>query len=716
MKHILAAAILVLASPTTPTFAGNSVNGGPAQTGPVIGAASGNDTVTADGAFAGAYTQNPANAGGKEAVTVNPGAVITVPAGIYNRPDSKTRTVTGTTYTDHYFYNGLFDINQGAIDNQGSINGTYLNRPASTQAFGLDQFIDGVGLPNTAVNQNYHFADGIFAWSSQVSQFGPTTIVNGSASNTGATIKGVMTGSGQGFANGIQALEYYGPTTAASLTVTNYGTVDGEVQNHDGTAAGINCYSLYGGLTVTNYASGICSATAPYYTTGIYGQVYYGDSTLQNAGLATATATGGKQGVTANKAYAAGIDLFDFAGNINATNTGTATGVSGGAATNVCYGVFLWAQGGSGTGGAMTFTNSGTVTATSSSDTQAAAKTVYCGGNGGTQTVINTGSITGVAGPGGGWALGVENDNSDPINITNSGTISHNNGLGVGVFIGSGPTTIRNTGSLYGGLTGISAQTYHGSMTIYDHGPLGCGAAGNGAMVLGSGNDTAYLYGLPAVSGLLDGGGGSNTLSIHLTGVLQSVNSVPANSGPSLSSYSLGTSGSIVVSGQTYAWKNFIVAGSTAATNIANGTYKIINRLSGKALGALLTGTANGTYVGQATYGGGNFQRWTLTSLGNGRYKIIGVGSGQSLDVVRHTKTNGTRLKISNYKGGVSQQWVLTPTERGYYTITNQFTPDLCLDVAGASTSDGALVNLWSLDDADAAAGGADQQWVLQTP
>ena len=99
--------------------------------------------------------------------------------------------------------------------------------------------------------------------------------------------------------------------------------------------------------------------------------------------------------------------------------------------------------------------------------------------------VINSGSITGVAGPGGGWALAVENDNSDPITITNSGTISHINGLGVGVFIGSGPATIRNTGSLYGGLTGIAAQTYHGNMTIYEHILLGCGANGNGTMVLG---------------------------------------------------------------------------------------------------------------------------------------------------------------------------------------------------------------------------------------
>lgn len=37
----------------------------------------------------------------------------------------------------------------------------------------------------------------------------------------------------------------------------------------------------------------------------------------------------------------------------------------------------------------------------------------------------------------------------------------------------------------------------------------------------------------------------------------------------------------------------------------------------------------------------------------------------------------------------------------------------MCLGVAAASTSDGALVNLWSLDDADAAAGGTDQQYAF---
>ena len=91
----------------------------------------------------------------------------------------------------------------------------------------------------------------------------------------------------------------------------------------------------------------------------------------------------------------------------------------------------------------------------------------------------------------------------------------------------------------------------------------------------------------------------------------------------------------------------------------------------------------------------------------------MGVGSGRSLGIARHTRTNGTQVDASYYNGGVGQQWVLTPTDSGYYTITSQFTLGMRLDVAAASTSDGALVNLWSLDDADAAAGGTDQQYAF---
>ena len=77
MKCIIATiAILALTNQPHIAFAGNSVNGGSSQTGPVTGGSSGNDTFTVSGTFAGSYSQNPANAGGTETVSIDSSANI----------------------------------------------------------------------------------------------------------------------------------------------------------------------------------------------------------------------------------------------------------------------------------------------------------------------------------------------------------------------------------------------------------------------------------------------------------------------------------------------------------------------------------------------------------------------------------------------------------------------------------------------------------------
>jgi len=288
--------------------------------------------------------------------------------------------------------------------------------------------------------------------------------------------------------------------------------------------------------------------------------VYYGSCNGTNTNKAIANTSGGTQSSLAGLGYAAGIDLFSYAGNTTLTNSGTASATSAGYASNTAYGAFLWAEG-NGTGGAMTLKNTGTITATAAAS-GGAAKAAYCGGNNNTQTVNNSGSITGTGGNNGGWALGVENDGTNAVNIFNNGYIAHNNGLGVAVMIGGGTTTITNYGTIYGGLTGISGQTFAGPVIVNDYGDVGCGSSGNGAMVFGNGNITVNIGNLPTISGTIVGGSGTNKLIFNLTGTLQKVNGATATMGNNLSNYSLGKSGNIVVSGKTYAWKNFTVSGT----------------------------------------------------------------------------------------------------------------------------------------------------------
>jgi hypothetical protein len=554
-KHLSVVIILLLTNhPAQVAADGFSVNGGGQQTGTVVGAGSGNDNVIASGTFAGTYNQNSGNGGARETVTINSDAVITPPSGSgVGNPWAQANS--NPPYTNHF--NGLVEIHQGTLDNSGTVNATFSSLPASTVLYGLDGYVNG-GNPSQT-NQSYDFGIGVLAWCGNENSYGSTTINN----NSGATIRGIATGGSREYAMGIYAIESGGSGT--DITINNYGTVDGEVTNCDGTAAGIvgynSCYGSYGGMVITNYSGGICSATAPYYTSGIYANSYFGPVTVVNNGTATANSTGGQQGATANQAYGAAIDVFTYDSGsrspIYCQNTGSATATTTGGTTQWCYGIFLWTEGGS-----MTFDNSGTVSATSTSASGAGVDAIYCGGNNGPVLVINSGMITGNAGPQGGWGLGVETDGSEPMTILNSGSISHNNGLGLAIFASYGTAVISNTGSIYGGLEGISAETFNGNITIYDTGSI---QSGGNAIKLGTNNDTVYISGLPTITGAMDGGGGSNTLIFQLNGTLQYVNGTNATQGTNLSAYSLGTSGSILVSGKTYSWANFHVSGNTTA-------------------------------------------------------------------------------------------------------------------------------------------------------
>jgi hypothetical protein len=142
---------------------------------------------------------------------------------------------------------------------------------------------------------------------------------------------------------------------------------------------------------------------------------------------------------------------------------------------------------------------------------------------------------------------------------------------------------------------------------------------------------------------------------------------------------------------------------------VANGTYKVIARHSGKGLDVTAHSTANGANVQQWNYNGGNNQRWNLTQLGNSQYSIIGVESGKGLDVDGSSTADGANVQIWSYWGGSNQKWTIAPTSGGYYNVRAVHSGK-ALDVVGASTADGANVQQWNYN------GGNNQQWGFQAP
>ncbi len=145
------------------------------------------------------------------------------------------------------------------------------------------------------------------------------------------------------------------------------------------------------------------------------------------------------------------------------------------------------------------------------------------------------------------------------------------------------------------------------------------------------------------------------------------------------------------------------------AGHIPNGTYRIVNRRSGKALEVANGSTANGANVQQWTYNGGANQRWTITHLGLQRYSIIGVGSGKALEVNGASQSFGANVDIWPYSSSSQNHiWILTPYD-GYYRLQALHSGQ-ALNVSGGSTADGANVLQYPFD------GGANAQWSFQAP
>ncbi|MFI9816318.1 RICIN domain-containing protein [Saccharothrix variisporea] len=143
----------------------------------------------------------------------------------------------------------------------------------------------------------------------------------------------------------------------------------------------------------------------------------------------------------------------------------------------------------------------------------------------------------------------------------------------------------------------------------------------------------------------------------------------------------------------------FTLGGSN--TGPAPGTYRIVNRNSGKPLAIAGNSTADGAKAVQQT---GN-ATWTI-STAQSAYTLRYTTSGKLLDVNASSATVGLQLQQWSANGGTNQQWYLRPTGDGYYTIVSQ-SSGLLADVYAASTSDGAQVVQWTANS------GLNQQWQL---
>ncbi len=126
--------------------------------------------------------------------------------------------------------------------------------------------------------------------------------------------------------------------------------------------------------------------------------------------------------------------------------------------------------------------------------------------------------------------------------------------------------------------------------------------------------------------------------------------------------------------------------------NVAEGTYRLIARHSGKALDA--AGTANGANVQQSAVNQNTSQQWNITHLGGGQYRISNVQSGRVLDISDSAMDNGGNVVIWNNNNGDNQKFAFLPAGDGYFRISPVHSTK-ALDVENSSAQDGANVLQW---------------------
>ena len=100
------------------------------------------------------------------------------------------------------------------------------------------------------------------------------------------------------------------------------------------------------------------------------------------------------------------------------------------------------------------------------------------------------------------------------------------------------------------------------------------------------------------------------------------------------------------------------------------GTFKIVNRHSGKVLGVQYDSTSQGANVFQWSDNGKTSQRWVISKDGNG-YKISNVNAGKSLDVDNNSLQDGGNVLLWSDHGSLNQRWNIQGVGNGYVIIKN---------------------------------------------
>jgi len=140
-----------------------------------------------------------------------------------------------------------------------------------------------------------------------------------------------------------------------------------------------------------------------------------------------------------------------------------------------------------------------------------------------------------------------------------------------------------------------------------------------------------------------------------------------------------------------------------------SNVYKLLNANSGKALDVASASQADGANIQQWTDNGSGAQQFRLErTLGN-RYALVNVNSNKCVDVAAASQADGANVQQYTCNGTTAQQYWLYPRGASATSVlpigqyqAQSAASSLCLDIAGASTANGARAQQTSCNAAAA--------------
>jgi Ricin-type beta-trefoil lectin domain-like len=146
-----------------------------------------------------------------------------------------------------------------------------------------------------------------------------------------------------------------------------------------------------------------------------------------------------------------------------------------------------------------------------------------------------------------------------------------------------------------------------------------------------------------------------------------------------------------------------------ANSTIANGTYILTAKHSGKVLDVKASSTQNGAVVWQYARNNGIAQQWQVTSLSNGFYKLEATCSNKALDVSGISLSNGAPLQQWGYNSSNpgNQDFKIEPTNKGFYKLTAR-NSGKAVEVGGSNSNSEAAIIQWDYYNGD------NQQWIFE--